>query len=92
MGVQKGTVYEAWANENIASNSGSGGGVFTYQNADDMINALKAKQIDVVLLGKQPALSFQNGGGVKIVGETFAQATVCAGAAQELAHAESQDQ
>jgi ABC-type amino acid transport substrate-binding protein len=73
VGVQKGTVYEAWANENIAFASGSGGGVTTYQNVDEMINALKAKQIDVVLLGKQPALSFQSGGGVKIVGESFAK-------------------
>ena len=73
VGVQKGTVYESWANENITFNSGAGGGVFTYENADEMINALKAKQIDVVLLGKQPALSAQNAGGVKIVGESFAQ-------------------
>jgi arginine/lysine/histidine transporter system substrate-binding protein len=73
VGVQKGTVYEAWANENIAFTSGSGGGVITYQNADEMSKALKDKQIDVVLLGKQPALSFQSGGGVKIVGESFAK-------------------
>jgi polar amino acid transport system substrate-binding protein len=73
VGVQKGTVYEAWANENHAATSGSGGGVFAYENADEMIAALKAKQIDVVLLGKQPALSAQSAGGVKIVGESFAQ-------------------
>jgi arginine/lysine/histidine transporter system substrate-binding protein len=73
VGVQKGTVYETWANENVAFTSGSGGGVTAYLNADDMIKALKDKQIDVVLLGKQPALSFQNGGGVKIVGESFAK-------------------
>jgi len=73
VGVQKGTVYESWANENLAANSGSGGGVNTYENADEMIAALKAKQIDVVLLGKQPALSFQNAGGVKIIGETLAK-------------------
>ncbi len=73
VGVQKGTVYESWANENIAFSSGSGGGVFTYEIADDLINALKAKQIDAALLGKQPALSFQNAGGVKIIGETLAK-------------------
>jgi polar amino acid transport system substrate-binding protein len=73
VGVQKGTVYESWANENIAFSSGSGGGVFTYEIADDLINALKARQIDAALLGKQPALSFQSAGGVKIIGETLAK-------------------
>ncbi len=73
IGVQAGTVYEAQVNEYVAFTSGTNGGAVVFQSATDMITALKAKQIDVALLGKEPAQSAAAGGGLKIVADNFGQ-------------------
>ena len=73
VGVQAGTVYEALVNEVVAYPAGSGGGTIVYENADEMIAALKARQIDVALLGKEPAKAAAADGSLKIVGGDFTQ-------------------
>jgi polar amino acid transport system substrate-binding protein len=73
VGVQAGTVYEALVNDNVAYASGSGGGTLVYQSAEEMLSALKAKQIDVALLGKEPAQAAAQDGSLKIVGGDFTQ-------------------
>jgi polar amino acid transport system substrate-binding protein len=73
IGVQAGTVYEAQVNEYVAYTSGSNGGTVVFQNANDMIAALKAKQINVALLGKEPAQAAAADGSLKIVAENFDQ-------------------
>ncbi len=73
IGVQAGTVYEAMVNNNVAFDAGSGGTMISYQNADAMIKALKAKEIDVALLGKEPAKTAAADGSLKVVASDFSQ-------------------
>ena len=73
IGVQAGTVYEAMVSNNVAFDAGSGGRLISYQNADAMIAALKAKEIDVALLGKEPAKTATADGSLKIVASDFSQ-------------------
>jgi len=73
IGVQAGTVYEAMVNNTVAFDAESGGSAISYQNADAMITALKAKEIDVALLGKEPAKTAAADGKLKIVASDFSQ-------------------
>jgi polar amino acid transport system substrate-binding protein len=71
IGVQAGTVYEAMVSNNVAFDAG--GTMIPYQNADALIKALKAKEIDVALLGKEPAKAAAADGSLKIVASDFSQ-------------------
>lgn len=73
IGVQAGTVYESLVNEYVAFTSGADSGAVVYENATDMIAALQAKQIDVALLGKEPAQAAAADGSLKVVAEDFSQ-------------------
>ncbi len=69
VGVQTRTVYETMVQEGLV-NAGlmPQTNLFTYQRVDDAINALKAGNIDVVMIDLAPAQTQANAGGVTLVG------------------------
>lgn len=70
IGVQGGTVYENYAQQQLVET-----GILpeanlqVYTDIEQGVRDLQRGRVDALLLDRQPALSFQNEGGVKIVGE-----------------------
>ncbi len=59
IGVQKGTTYQAWAQDHLVDPGlVPQANLVTYANADAMVNDLRSKKVDVVLIGESPALVF----------------------------------
>ncbi len=72
-GVQRGTVFESWlANAYLNADIASPGSNFvTYENANEMLQGLRNKQVDVAILGAQPALAASKPGDLKLVGQAM---------------------
>ena len=73
IGVQRGTVFESWiaeANLNAGITSPDANFV-AYENANDMLQGLRGKQVDVIILGAQPALQAAQSGELKLVGQAM---------------------
>jgi len=70
VGVQKGTVYENWGQDELV-NTGliSADQFFVYAKPEHAMSDLSLDRLDIVLMDKQPALEYVAAGGVKIVGE-----------------------
>ncbi len=70
VGVQKGTVYEIWGQDELV-NTGliPADQFFVYAKPEHAISDLTLDRLDIVLMDKQPALEYVAAGGVKIVGE-----------------------
>ena len=70
VGVQTGSVYESTVQkELVATGLMPAKNVQSYPDIGQAVNDLKRNRLDVVLLDLQPAQSYANEGGVKIVGE-----------------------
>jgi polar amino acid transport system substrate-binding protein len=70
VGVQKGTVYENWGQDELV-NTGliSADQFFAYAKPEHAVSDLTLDRLDIVIMDKQPALEYVDGGGVKVVGE-----------------------
>ena len=70
IGVQKGTVYEDWLQTKLVEPGlVSATQIFLYGDAEQAVKDLQRGRIDLFLLDKQPAETFVEQGGVKIVAQ-----------------------
>ncbi|HMT20925.1 MAG TPA: ABC transporter substrate-binding protein, partial [Promineifilum sp.] len=70
VGVQRGTTYQAWAQENLVNNGYiPQENLITYPTLRDMFTDLRAGKLDVALMGKLTADTAVRGRGLKLVGE-----------------------
>ncbi len=70
VGVQKGSIYESWLQENgVKAGKMPAESVVTYVNPDQGLLDLTAGQIDVFLLDRQPAEAFSRQGRAKVIGQ-----------------------
>ena len=70
VGVQKGTVYENWGQDELVDTGLiSADQFFVYAKPEHAMSDLTLDRLDIVLMDKQPALEYVDGGGVKVVGE-----------------------
>ncbi len=70
VGVQKGSVYETWAGQELVSTGLiTSDQLFAYAKPEHAVDDLSLGRLDIVLMDKQPALQYVNAGGVRIVGE-----------------------
>ncbi len=70
VGVQSGSVYETFMQDTLVdTNKMPAKNLYAYPDIEQAVKDLQKKRIDLVLLDNQPAQSFVQQGGVKIVGE-----------------------
>ena len=70
VGVQNGSVYEAWVQENLVNTQLIGPQqMFQYGDIEVAISDLKSNRIDLVLLDSAPAQFFMQDGGLKLASE-----------------------
>lgn len=59
IGVQKGTTYQAWAQDNLVETGlVPPADLVSYANVDQMVNDLRSSKVDVVLMGELPAQTY----------------------------------
>lgn len=69
VGVQKSTIYESWVRENaVDTGKMPASNIAAYDSPEAGAQALAAGEIDVVLLDRQPALTFVQQGKARLVG------------------------
>jgi len=74
LGVERGTLYESWANtELVEAGLIPADAVFEYDRMDDAISDLRAGRIDIVALDLHPAQSAADSGGLKVVAQGLNQ-------------------
>lgn len=72
VGVQTGSVYETWVQKTLIDTKQMPvKNLYAYPDIANAIQDLQKKRIDLVLLDAQPAQSFVQQGGVKLVGESI---------------------
>ncbi len=84
LGVQSGSVYQAWAQANLVDTGQMpAGNLFSYALIDQAINDLITQKIDLVLLDEGPARKFANQGSAKLVAQGFNQQGYAIGLRQD---------
>jgi polar amino acid transport system substrate-binding protein len=74
VGVQRGTVYEKWAQETlVGSNLISQDQLFSYVRPEQAVDDLKASLLHVVILDRQPAIKFLSDPDLVLAGERLNQ-------------------
>jgi len=69
IGVQRGSVYEAWLQRDLVdSGITAAGNLFVYETADAVVRDLREQRLDLSVLDRQPAEAAVGQGGVKLVG------------------------
>jgi len=68
VGVQRGTVYEAWAKQALDNGRLAAANLRGYATEGDIVQALKAGQVELGIIDALPAQEFVRQGGVKVVG------------------------
>ena len=70
VGVQSGSVYETFMQDTLVDTKQMpASNLYSYPDIEHAVKDLKNKRIDLVLLDNQPAQTFVQQGGVKLVGE-----------------------
>jgi polar amino acid transport system substrate-binding protein len=84
LGVQSGTVYEAWVQSTlIQTGQMPAANLFRYPTIDLAINDLITGKLDLVLLDQGPARKFTDQGSAKLVNEGFTQQQYAIGLRQD---------
>lgn len=74
LGVQRGSVYESWAQDNLISTGLTPpSNLFLYETADAAVRDLTQNRLDLVMLDLQPAQTAVSLAGVRLVGQGINQ-------------------
>ena len=69
IGVQRGSVYETWLQQDlVASGMTAASNLFVYETADAVVRDLREQRLDLAVVDNQLALAAVGQGGVKMVG------------------------
>ncbi|WP_374689255.1 transporter substrate-binding domain-containing protein [Promineifilum sp.] len=69
IGVQRGSVYEAWLQRDLVdSGITAAGNLLVYETADAVVRDLREQRLDLAILDRRPAEAAVGQGGVKLVG------------------------